>query len=403
MGIAPQPYSANLDRLDGTAAQQRTAIAAAGTTVANIFEERQQVEGAVITYPSTGTLSSNGYTQEQIDTFSSGWQIHTINSAQTTNPGVGRPYSVMEFGWNFNGSVHNEGRWWFDFENAYQPGPGQPHFGEINLNARCRDNFIHRHIAILVGSDSEETLKSGSGILFSFANFYYQTTDAVRWLQHEDATDTTSIGKSTGSILSLLTNDLTVYQNGSFCAAVSPTRSQFTQKVVVTDSANHTTEIYGDASGSIIQSLFGKPLRINPLGNNLIVGSALRVDPTGRGITLGSDTTGTILDANNDFVFRQNSTTGGLYFDFAASAGIVFRRNTDFATAASINQSGNATFAGVVSGTINTTPITKSALLALTPAAAAGEYRITNSSPAQRRAYPDGTNWRYSDDSTIVT
>ncbi len=62
-----------------------------------------------------------------------------------------------------------------------------------------------------------------------------------------------------------------------------------------------------------------------------------------------------------------------------------------------------ATVNGLLSGTVNTTAITKSALLALTASATAGEYRITDSTPAQRRAYPDGTNWRYSDDSTIVT
>lgn len=64
-----------------------------------------------------------------------------------------------------------------------------------------------------------------------------------------------------------------------------------------------------------------------------------------------------------------------------------------------------ATFNGAVSasGSVSVGPITKSALLALTASAAAGEYRITDSTPAQRRAYPDGTNWRYSDDSSIVT
>jgi hypothetical protein len=64
---------------------------------------------------------------------------------------------------------------------------------------------------------------------------------------------------------------------------------------------------------------------------------------------------------------------------------------------------GNFVCKGYVSAAINHTAITKSALLALSPSATAGEYRITDSTPAQRRAYPDGTNWRYSDDSTIVT
>ena len=64
-----------------------------------------------------------------------------------------------------------------------------------------------------------------------------------------------------------------------------------------------------------------------------------------------------------------------------------------------VDGAGNVT----ANGSVSVGPITKSALLALTPSASAGEYRITNSTPVQRRAYPDGTNWRYSDDSTIVT
>jgi hypothetical protein len=83
-------------------------------------------------------------------------------------------------------------------------------------------------------------------------------------------------------------------------------------------------------------------------------------------------------------------------FYLESDATFYFRDTSSSATLASLTNS------GVFSATINTTPITKSALLALTPSAAAGEYRITNSTPAQRRAYPDGTNWRYSDDSTIV-
>ena len=48
-------------------------------------------------------------------------------------------------------------------------------------------------------------------------------------------------------------------------------------------------------------------------------------------------------------------------------------------------------------------PITKSALLTLSATATGGTYRITDSTPAQRRVWPDGTNWRYMDDGTVVT
>lgn len=48
--------------------------------------------------------------------------------------------------------------------------------------------------------------------------------------------------------------------------------------------------------------------------------------------------------------------------------------------------------------------ITKAALLAKTAHVTnEGVYRITDSTPAQRLAYPDGTNWRYLSDDTVVT
>jgi hypothetical protein len=48
-------------------------------------------------------------------------------------------------------------------------------------------------------------------------------------------------------------------------------------------------------------------------------------------------------------------------------------------------------------------PRTKSALLATSATATAGVWRVTDSTPAQRLAYPDGTNWRYLSDDTVVT
>jgi hypothetical protein len=55
------------------------------------------------------------------------------------------------------------------------------------------------------------------------------------------------------------------------------------------------------------------------------------------------------------------------------------------------------------SGPVSVGAITKSALLALSPTETSGTYRVTNSTPAQRRVWPDGTNWRYMDDGAIVT
>lgn len=57
-----------------------------------------------------------------------------------------------------------------------------------------------------------------------------------------------------------------------------------------------------------------------------------------------------------------------------------------------------------LSGAHNLAPITKAALLLLTPtAASAGRWRVTDATPANRGVYPDGTVWRYVSDDTEVT
>jgi len=59
--------------------------------------------------------------------------------------------------------------------------------------------------------------------------------------------------------------------------------------------------------------------------------------------------------------------------------------------------------AATLSGAFNLAPITKAALLALTPTAATGgRWRVIDSIPQQREAYPDGTVWRYKDNSKNV-
>jgi hypothetical protein len=53
---------------------------------------------------------------------------------------------------------------------------------------------------------------------------------------------------------------------------------------------------------------------------------------------------------------------------------------------------------------LNLAPITKAALLMLTPnVTTGGRWRVTDATPASREAYPDGTNWRYTSDDTVVT
>jgi hypothetical protein len=47
--------------------------------------------------------------------------------------------------------------------------------------------------------------------------------------------------------------------------------------------------------------------------------------------------------------------------------------------------------------------ILKASLLAIPAVENAGVYRVADATPPQRRAWPDGTNWRWMDDSSIVT
>lgn len=73
--------------------------------------------------------------------------------------------------------------------------------------------------------------------------------------------------------------------------------------------------------------------------------------------------------------------------------------STGISVAGGITASGAVT----VGGALNFPPITKAALLVLTPTAStAGRWRVTDATPASREAYPDGTNWRYTSDDTIV-
>lgn len=103
-----------------------------------------------------------------------------------------------------------------------------------------------------------------------------------------------------------------------------------------------------------------------------------------------------VFDANGATGELRLGALGGGYFPVIYSNGIA---------ALSFTTAGAATFASSLSvaGAINFPPITKSALLALTPTAStAGRWRVTDATPASREAYPDGTNWRYTSDDTIV-
>ncbi len=82
------------------------------------------------------------------------------------------------------------------------------------------------------------------------------------------------------------------------------------------------------------------------------------------------------------------------------------KRSTTTLQARLGDDSGFADFAaraGVFAGSISFGAITKSVLLAISATATSGVYRVTDSTPANRLVWPDGTNWRYIDDGSIVT
>jgi hypothetical protein len=114
---------------------------------------------------------------------------------------------------------------------------------------------------------------------------------------------------------------------------------------------------------------------------------AILANATGRfvtGLRLGA------AEENNWFL-RRNVLTGDLTIGTYGNDVISF------------GTSGSAIFNGTLTSKFNHEPITKAALLATTPVATLGVHRLTDSTPAQRRVYPDGTNWRYYSDDSIVT
>lgn len=124
------------------------------------------------------------------------------------------------------------------------------------------------------------------------------------------------------------------------------------------------------------------------------------------GVAVGTNNTGfachTSLGVNisSTMAFAATSSTNPQgtrdVFQSRHSAG-----NWRFGTTATGTDAGIFCGAITASGSVSVGPITKSALLALTPTATAGEYRLTDVS--QRRVYPDGTNWRYLSDDSIVS
>ena len=122
-----------------------------------------------------------------------------------------------------------------------------------------------------------------------------------------------------------------------------------------------------------------------------------------------SEVFGTFTDASNFRRFYIDSTTAGAFTIGVEGLGNGASGNT-LTVANALTVSGDLTATGNISaaaitasGAFNLAPITKAALLALTPTAATGgRWRVTDSVPAQRNVFPDGTVWRYSDNNKDV-
>jgi hypothetical protein len=159
---------------------------------------------------------------------------------------------------------------------------------------------------------------------------------------------------------------------------------------ITVDSSNNVSGISTvDASSYILANQFitgDNQVRVQS-NNGLLLGSAMAV----RAYNNAAPNAGTA-----DCDLRRNAT--GPKWIAAADGGLEvrnFARNADAPlTCSSIT----------LSAAHNLAPITKTALLLLTPtAASAGRWRVTDATPANREAYPDGTNWRYTSDDTVVT
>ncbi len=104
--------------------------------------------------------------------------------------------------------------------------------------------------------------------------------------------------------------------------------------------------------------------------------------------------------------FRQTGNTtqalipsGGIWY-LDCTSGIRMRDpGSGYASRFEVDGNGGLT----VSGGLNLAPRTKAAVLASSPATNAGRFQLSDSGLVGREVYPDGTNWRYASDDSIVT
>jgi hypothetical protein len=236
---------------------------------------------------------------------------------------------------------------------------------------------------------------------------------------YEDITFVTNVGTSDNTPLVLRDNDAIFGGGATFNGNVSATSLAATNLGTTTN-----LPLLTGSSGTITTGSFGTTANTFCQGNDSRVVNAAQLNAASQTFTGSAAFNGNILGSGS-VTGGSFSTGGGITLSGSgADSGIVLKDrdaasvSLAYSTAGALRifrstvASDVASFADALAwfrggieanGSVSVGPITKSALLALTPSATAGEYRITDSTPAQRRAYPDGSNWRYSDDSTIVT
>lgn len=131
-------------------------------------------------------------------------------------------------------------------------------------------------------------------------------------------------------------------------------------------------------------------LRADGTGGDTVQSSLVTIDDTGK---LFAPTLRTVSFFDN--IDQRQMIFGGGFIQFDR---LVYCQGN-------ITKSGTLTVGSsaggvTISGKLDLAPITKAALLATTPSATAGIYRISDDS--NKPAYPDGSAWRYLTDGTLV-
>jgi hypothetical protein len=200
----------------------------------------------------------------------------------------------------------------------------------------------------------------------------------------------------------------------------------------IADVSGLQSALNGKIGGSL-GSTDNRVLRADGTGGSTAQGSAVTIDDSGNvtgvnGLSVvsnGGQATFTSLFAgyvslhflasatnptSTNYAFLGDASTtainGGTQLDIRT--GNVNRASftSSLATISTNTQvNGNLTASGTVTfgGGLNLASRTKTAVLASSPATNAGRFQLSDSGLVGREVYPDGTNWRYASDDSIVT